>query len=156
MLPTPGLGKRDNVICSSLAQKRWQDTRQQARREASWGKLMGETSVKSPSWELVGGAQALLFTEPAALFPSPQGEGREEAPLATQPPPRILFFKDLGLGWCSGVCQWRSFGHSSVPMGWTQQGGVPHVSANAPLTCPPLLTSLCLVLVFFLHRRGFF
>lgn len=41
MLPTPGLGKRDNVICSSLAQKRLQNTSQQARREASWGKTYG-------------------------------------------------------------------------------------------------------------------
>lgn len=41
VLPTPGLGKRDNVIRSSLAQKQLQNTSQQARREASWGKTYG-------------------------------------------------------------------------------------------------------------------
>lgn len=74
------------------------------------GKLMGEPSAKSPSRELVGRAQAPLFTEPVVLFPLHQGKGREEASLATKKNPGILFFKHLGLGWCSGVRQWKIFG----------------------------------------------
>lgn len=71
---------------------------------------MGEPSAKSPSRELVGRAQAPLFTEPVVLFPLHQGKGREEASLATKKNPGILFFKHLGLGWCSGVRQWKIFG----------------------------------------------
>lgn len=40
-------------------------------------------------------------------------------------------------------------------MGWAQQGGVPHVSVNGPLACPPLLTSLCLFFWFYIVE-GFF
>lgn len=105
---------------------------------------MGEPSAKSPSRELVGKAQALLFTEPAVLFPSHPGKGREEASLATKKP-WILFFRHLGLGWCSGVRQREIFWEmtSRWPHGTDSAGPwVPCASVHVPLPCHPLLPSI--------------
>lgn len=74
------------------------------------GKLMGEPSAKSPSRELVGRAQAPLFTEPAVLSPLHQGKGREEASLATKTPWDFV----LQTSWFGmvqwGIHQWKIFG----------------------------------------------
>lgn len=59
------------------------------------GKVLGEPIAKSPSWELVGRAQALLLTGPAVLFPFPEVWGGRRNLLQAKIP-GILFFKHRG------------------------------------------------------------
>lgn len=96
VLPTPGLGRRDNVICSSLAQKWLQIPSQQARGEASWGKSPGGAHSQVSQLGIGGeGSGSAPCRACSFIPPSPKVWGGSRNLLQAEIP-GIFFFKRRG------------------------------------------------------------
>lgn len=86
VLPTLGLGSRDNVIRSSLAQKWLQIPSQRARGEASWGKSPGGAHSQVSQLGIGGEGSGSTPHGACSFIPFPQDTGREEESLASKNP----------------------------------------------------------------------
>lgn len=109
VLPTPGLGRRDNVIRSSLAQKRLRIPSQWAGGEASWGKSPGGAHSQISQLGIGGEGSGSAPRRACSFIPFPQGTGREKESLASKNPWDFVL-QTSWLGMSSGGCPGRTCG----------------------------------------------